>query len=67
MKLIDITGRRFGEQGNNRSTNRYLEHNGEKHTISEWGEILGINPDTISSRLQRGWSIEKTLTEEIKI
>ena len=52
------------EQGNNRSTNRYLEFNGEKHTISEWGELLGIDSETIASRLRRGWSIEKTLTEE---
>lgn len=55
------------EQGNNRSTNRYLEFNGEKRTLSEWGEILGIDSETLSSRLRRGWSIEKTLTEEIKI
>lgn len=55
------------EQGNNRSTNRYLDFNGERHTISEWGKLLGIDSETISSRLRRGWSIEKTLTEEIKI
>ena len=54
------------EQGNNRSTNRRLEYNGERHTISEWGELLGIDSEIISSRLRRGWSIEKTLTEEIK-
>ena len=55
------------EQGNNRSTNRYLEFNGERHTISEWGELLGIDSETIASRLRRGWSIEKTLSKEIKI
>ena len=54
------------EQGNNRSTNRYLEFNGEKHTVSEWSELLGISTSCIDSRLRRGWSIEKTLTEEIK-
>jgi hypothetical protein len=55
------------EQANNRSTNRYLEYNGERHTISEWGELLGIDSETLSSRLRRGWSIEKTLTKEKKI
>lgn len=55
------------EQSNNRSTNRFLEYNGERHTISEWGELLGIDSETLSSRLRRGWSVEKTLTEEIKI
>lgn len=54
------------EQSNNRSTNRYLELNGEKHTISQWSEILGVGKGCIESRLRRGWSIERTLTEEIK-
>lgn len=55
------------EQANNRSTNRWIEFNGERHTLSEWSDILCINADTLASRIRRGWSIEKTLTERIKI
>lgn len=53
-------------QANNRHNNHYLEFNGHRHTISEWSELLGINKHTIRCRLKRGWSIERTLTEEIK-
>lgn len=42
------------------------ELDGEKHSISEWGTIKGINEDTLRSRRSRGWSIEKTLTTPIK-
>lgn len=49
------------EQANNRRNTVYLEHNGEKHTISEWSGILGINRSTLKNRICRGWSTEKAL------
>lgn len=49
-------------QQNNRNNNRYIEFNGNIHTLGEWSEITGINLGTIWDRLKRGWSIEKTLT-----
>lgn len=42
------------EQNRNTSQNRFLEFNGEKHTVAEWAEILGIKHTTIRSRLSRG-------------
>lgn len=30
--------------------------------ISEWAEIVGIRPEAISHRLQRGWSFEKAIS-----
>ncbi len=50
-------------QCNNKRSNRYLEFNGEKHTIAEWSDIMGINQSTISVRLSRyGWSVKEALT-----
>ena len=41
-------------QNNNRSTNKYLEIEGEEKTIAEWAKITGIKYETIRSRLARG-------------
>lgn len=49
------------EQANNRRNTVYLEYNGEKHTITEWAELYGINRSTLNNRLWRGYSIEKAL------
>lgn len=49
-------------QQNNRRNNRRIEFNGQVHTITEWSVITGINLSTISMRLKKGWSAEKTLT-----
>lgn len=51
------------EQQRNKRNNRILEFNGEKHCITEWSEITGINRGTIVSRLRHNWDIEKTLTK----
>lgn len=33
----------------------------EYETISQWAELLGIKRSTLSSRICRGWTIEKAL------
>lgn len=50
------------EQQNNMRSNHYLELNGEKKTISRWSEDLGIKLTTLIGRLDRGWTVEETLT-----
>lgn len=50
------------EQANNTRTNRLLQYNGEKHTVSEWADITGIAKKAIYRRLYRGWSVAKALT-----
>ena len=36
---------------------------GETHTLSEWAKITGLSVGTINSRLRRGWTVERMLTE----
>lgn len=50
------------EQSYNKRNTLRLEFNGEEHSIKEWSEITGLSTDAIRSRLQRNWSIEKTLS-----
>ena len=46
--------------------NKYhIEFNGETHTVAEWSRITGINHITLYSRIfQKGWSIERALTDK---
>lgn len=50
------------EQGRNKSTNHLIVYDGAEKCMSEWSEITGLKESTISARLQRGWTVEKTLT-----
>lgn len=53
----------MAEQQSNKRNNTYVEHNGEKHTLAQWGRITGIDPKVIRSRIFRSkWTIEKALT-----
>lgn len=47
---------------------RYLEFNGETHTLTEWEDITGIDRRTIGNRINKlGWSVEKALTTSPEI
>lgn len=55
------------EQMSNQSTNVFVEYNGERHTISQWAEKLGIERTTLHNRLKYyGWSVEKALTTPVR-
>ena len=54
------------EQSNNRRSNRFLSHKGETKTLSEWADVLDINDNTLSMRLNSGWSVERTLEEPVR-
>lgn len=47
------------QQANNRRNTLWIEYNGERHTVSEWADILGICRSTISNRYYRGLPIKK--------
>lgn len=42
------------EQGNNRVTNRWIEIEGVRKTLSQWAEVSGVGPKTILYRINRG-------------
>lgn len=51
------------EQQRNMRTNRYLEFNGERKLLSDWAKELGVTYELLRSRVRRGWSIERAMTE----
>ena len=55
------------EQCNNRRTSRFLEYKGERKTLVQWAEVVGIKKTTLHNRLQYfGWSLEKSLTTPVR-
>lgn len=49
------------EQNSNKGNNRRITIGEETHTVTEWGEIMGISRQTIFTRLNRGWSEEAAI------
>lgn len=52
------------EQQNNRTNNRVIVAFGKSQTLQQWSEETKINRKTITRRLDRGWSVERALTEK---
>ncbi len=52
-------------QSNNRRSNVVLSYNGRTLTLAEWSEETGISYGTLHRRIQKGWSIERALTEPV--
>lgn len=53
------------DQARNRRNNRQLTFNGKTQTLAEWAEETSIPYFTLNARLRRGWTIERTLSEEV--
>lgn len=53
------------DQSVNKSDNVFLTYNGKTQTISQWASELGFNYRTLNNRINRGWSIERALTEKV--
>jgi hypothetical protein len=52
-------------QANNRTNNRKINFNNQNLNLSEWSDITGIKPSTISKRIDKyGWSVEEALTRK---
>lgn len=54
------------EQANNRSNNRLIEFKGVVLTLAEWCDILEIPFYVMHHRLERGWSVERAFTTEVR-
>jgi hypothetical protein len=44
------------ENSNNKTNNRYYNYKGEKKTIAQWSEQMGISKKTLIDRIERGWT-----------
>lgn len=53
------------QQQRNRRTNHPVTWRGRTLTIQEWGETLGIKPNTIVHRLRRGWALDRALSKGV--
>lgn len=49
-------------QARNRSTNKFVTHDGKTMTLAEWGELTGVRPSVIGARLELGWPMERAIT-----
>ena len=55
------------EQQRNRSVNHTVTHNGVTRCLTEWAEILGMNPETLQYRLTRaGLTVEEAFTRPVQ-
>lgn len=50
---------------NNKRTSHVIEHGGERLTVSQWAERLGIHPRTLFNRIHRGWAIDRALSAPV--
>jgi hypothetical protein len=49
-------------QARNRRSNHVVEFRGERRTVTEWAEHVGIPRNAITLRLKNGWGVERSLT-----
>lgn len=50
------------DQNKNKRSNHFVEYRGKSLTVTDWALELGINPNTLSERLRKGWSVERAFT-----
>lgn len=50
------------QQAENRSSNVMIEFNGERKMMATWAKELNFNRDTVTYRLEQGWSIDEAFT-----
>lgn len=49
-------------QNRNKRNNNLITFKGITQCITDWSKTIGINTSTIASRINRGWSVDKTMT-----
>lgn len=54
------------QQAYNRKTNRYITIKGKTKTLEQWGKEYNIGPDVILHRLERGWDMERAITQPVR-
>ena len=54
------------QQANNMSSNRFIEYNGKRLTVSQWTRELGGMPSMVASRLKNGWDEIRAVSTPVK-
>ena len=54
------------EQANNKTTNKWVEYNGEKYTVAKLADKIGMKYTTLNERLRHGWSIDDAVSIPVK-
>ena len=52
----------YTEQARNTRANRIISAFSRSMSLAEWSDATGLDTNTISNRIKRGWPVEKTLT-----
>ena len=52
-------------QARHMSTNRVIEHDGQRKILIEWAEAVNMKPGTLGARLAKGWSVAQALTQPV--
>ena len=50
-------------QARNKTSNRLLTYKGKTQPLAAWAEELGINKNTLATRLYRGWSVARAFND----
>jgi len=53
------------EQGRNKTNSRLITHGGMTKPISQWAEELNIKVSTLFNRFDRGWTVERALSQPV--
>lgn len=57
----------YKEQANNKRTNRIVEYNGEKYTVTQLAKKANIKKTTLKERLNMGWSVKDAVEKPIRL
>lgn len=55
------------EQQNNKRNNHIVEYKGERYTLSQLAEKVGIGKTTLRERLKMGWSVEDAVDRPVRL
>lgn len=51
---------------NNKRTNKYYTYNEKEYLLNDLAKLVNINPNTLRTRLFKGWSLEQSINEPIR-
>ena len=55
------------EQHNNKRSNHIVEYKGERYTLTQLSEKVGIGKTTLRERLKMGWSVKDAVEKPVRL